>query len=275
VQGRGKGRYCTGPAEELVNCNPATGEMKPPGCRDIVIVVDCKLGSWSRWDHCSATCGTGQHERRRSVVHNAKGGGKPCTGALVEIRPCHLYECPHTPGIDCVWGDWDDWGDCTKCAGQRFRTRNVLTYNKPPGKPCLPGAARETRACPVRECHKPIYCTWGDWLEWGPCTGTCGPAHKKRKRELMVTTDKPLLQRLAEQNDELQQRIESDLNQRMQHLVVAFSAGAASLVVVLGVVRGIQTWTRSRQEAPRTSQSQAGQTSSQDMYQNVELEGIE
>lgn len=273
VQGHGKGKFCVGPAEEVVTCNPSS---EVPGCVEIKIKVDCELGEWTDWGGCPVTCGKGQIKRGRSIVTPAEGLGKPCVGALSELIPCDAGPCPVVPGTDCEWCPWNDWGDCTKCAGQSFRTRAICKYNKNGGKPCDPGAARETRACPERVCHKPKYCNWGLWEEWGPCTATCGSAKKTRKRELMLTTDVPLVDQLAQKNDELQQRIEGEMNQRMQHLVIAFSAGAASLVVVLSVLRAFQTF---RAPVPEVTGSSAAsrqeQSSTPDMYRSIELEAVE
>merc|ERR1711916_380234 len=45
---------------------------------------------------------------------------------------------------------WHHWGSCTKCSGQKFRTRTVKSYNANGGKPCEPGAAREVAGCDER-----------------------------------------------------------------------------------------------------------------------------
>jgi len=280
VQGHGKGKFCVGAAEEVVTCNPAN---EVPGCIEIKVRIDCVLGAWSAWTptsgigECSVTCGMGQIKRSRSIVTAAAGTGNPCVGPLSEVKPCDAGPCPETPKTNCEWCAWNDWGDCTKCAGQSFRTRAICKYNKNGGLPCEPGAARETRACPERVCHKPKYCNWGMWEEWGPCSATCGAAKKTRKRELMLTTDVPLMDQLAQKNDDLQQRIEGEMNQRMQHLVIAFSAGAASLVVVLSVLRAFQTWTQA--PVPEVAGSSAATTQEQsttsEMYRSIELEAVE
>lgn len=274
VQGHGKGKFCAGPAEEVVTCNPSA---EVPGCMKIKIKTNCVMGPWGDWSEATATCGMDQIQRSRSILTPAEGEGVACEDTLAEVKPYNTGPCPVVPPTDCVWCPWNDWGDCTKCAGQSFRTRAICNYNRNGGNPCEPGAARETRACPERVCHKPKYCNWGMWEEWGPCSTTCGAAKKTRKRELMLTTDVPLVDQLAQKNDDLQQRIEGEMNQRMQHLVIAFSAGAASLVVVLSVLRAFQTWTQA--PVPEVAASSAAisqeRSSTAEMYRSIELEAVE
>jgi len=256
IQGRAGGAFCVGPAEQIVVCNPAATTT---GCIIRDPPIDCKLSPWTPWGACSTTCETGQKDRSRTVLVEPKNGGKTCTGGLHETLGCTGPPCKvELPPIDCVWCQWNDWGDCTKCAGQSFRTRSICTYNRNGGQPCAPNGlepeyAREAKACPKRECHPPSYCGWGDWSEWGDCSNQCGSGTRNRERHLNLMEESPFV-RLSAENIDLEKRVEVVVGQKTQHLAIAFAAGAASLVLVLSAVRGVQTLTSSASRTQQTSQ---------------------
>ena len=50
--------------------------------------------SWSKFSVCSKTCGNGNQTRSRSCTNPApKWGGKICTGAYKDTKPCNLKSC--------------------------------------------------------------------------------------------------------------------------------------------------------------------------------------
>ena len=56
LQGSGRGKFCTGVADEVQNCGSSSGcegEAK----------VDCQWSEWCSWPSCSVTCGEGQYNR--------------------------------------------------------------------------------------------------------------------------------------------------------------------------------------------------------------------
>ncbi len=61
--------------------------------------MDCKVGEWSPWSPCSATCGSsGTSSRRRSVLRPESNGGKRCP-LLKEERACTSDQpCPARHG---------------------------------------------------------------------------------------------------------------------------------------------------------------------------------
>jgi len=80
--------------------------------------VDCEVGAWSAWTQCNTrytltgdtdyTCLAGIKERFRSIVHNAKFGGKPCP-LTNETQSCdNTDEC----GAGCETTSWSEWSPC-------------------------------------------------------------------------------------------------------------------------------------------------------------------
>jgi len=229
LPGAGKGKFCEGPQEEVVPCNPGKGEKTPEECQKGV-PVDCKLAHWESWGSCSVSCGKGQRQRSRTFTP-ALFGGAPCDAATEELGVCSEKKCP-TDKKDCEWNEWHHWGSCTKCSGQKFRTRTVKSYNANGGKPCEPGAAREVAGCDERICGTPLYCGWGAWQEWGSCSAVCGVGERERRRSLVVSYEKPDSIRLEEENAELEMHLQARNSFNAQHLLLAFSAGAFTMGVV-------------------------------------------
>lgn len=57
--------------------------------------VNCKMGHWSTWGPCSATCGAdAARSRFRKVTRPARKGGEACPSDLFITEPCDLFPCP-------------------------------------------------------------------------------------------------------------------------------------------------------------------------------------
>jgi hemicentin len=54
--------------------------------------VDCSFNEWGEWDSCTAECGGGEKEKRRSM-NPAKGGGKKCVQETKWSMPCNMDQC--------------------------------------------------------------------------------------------------------------------------------------------------------------------------------------
>lgn len=61
----------------------------------LYFIVDGGWSSWSDWNSCSKSCGTGVQEHSRSCTRPAPSyGGKPCDGVARESRWCNTHSCP-------------------------------------------------------------------------------------------------------------------------------------------------------------------------------------
>ncbi|KAK1130236.1 hypothetical protein K0M31_018375 [Melipona bicolor] len=58
------------------------------------ISVDCKITQWSKWSHCTATCGEASQHRTRIVKVQPLGPKSKLCPSLVEYRKCHTRRCP-------------------------------------------------------------------------------------------------------------------------------------------------------------------------------------
>ena len=53
-------------------------------------LVNCRWGQYGPWTTCTATCGgRGTQQRIRSVIRQASGGGRQCSGDKVQQRSCN------------------------------------------------------------------------------------------------------------------------------------------------------------------------------------------
>jgi hypothetical protein len=184
--GSGAGTFCNGPLKEVSACNPVPNVAPPAECSDDP-PVDCLLSDWGSWGACSVSCDGGEMSRERSVIHHAQNGGLPCSGDIHQVTDCGRMKCPGPPPIDCAFGLWDDWGACTQCAGERKRFREIAIHPAHGGKNCELTAGEEVGSCP-RQCREKLYCTWGEWEEWGGCSAKCGEGKRKRERKLVSTS---------------------------------------------------------------------------------------
>eukprot|EP00747_Dinoflagellata_sp_TGD_P121039 gnl/TRDRNA2_/TRDRNA2_173374_c0_seq1.p1 gnl/TRDRNA2_/TRDRNA2_173374_c0~~gnl/TRDRNA2_/TRDRNA2_173374_c0_seq1.p1 ORF type:complete len:1602 (+),score=263.90 gnl/TRDRNA2_/TRDRNA2_173374_c0_seq1:84-4889(+) len=190
--GAGNGAWCTngtkqgGGLKAVRPCNDdKKGACNPEGGSP----VDCKLSVWTDWSECSASCLGGQQLRSRKVLEESKFGGLACDDALNETQGCNVNK---TCGgdVDCEWNDWTEWGDCSKCSGEKIRTRDIKQFPHK-GKPCVAEDSKEVAKCP-RNCKNTFYCVWGDWSQFDThCTRTCGEATKVRIRWLVKTQEQP------------------------------------------------------------------------------------
>lgn len=239
--GRGDGRWCLGGLKETWPCNPSPHAVSPVGCV-AQSAVDCILGDWSVWSICSASCGGGERTRSRDIAQHPSNGGMACTGALSELRECGRQLCHALPPVDCIYGEWAEWGACSKCGGERLRTRNIARYPQNGGKPCHNITTEEAARCP-RKCHDKLFCVWGHWDDWSRCTATCGSGGKRnRRRYLELSNDAnseapPPVQDMLSRYDMLYHRTVDLEAHHYQELLLSFSAGGLCLICVMIGVR--------------------------------------
>jgi hypothetical protein len=143
--------------------------------------INCEMSEWGGWGDCSASCGSGTQEARRTINTNHAHGGAPCP-LRAKTQKCNIANCP----VNCEMSAWPGWDPCPVSCGEggaqyRWRNRRVSpTYG---GKAC--GLTYETRNCNDAEC--PVDCQVGDWGGWqqsqfGACSLSCGGGVRTRER---------------------------------------------------------------------------------------------
>jgi len=189
--GRSGGVLCDGDIHETQPCNPGLFDPYPDGCGQEE-TKDCKMGNWTEWSECSATCDGGAKVKRRAIVQHRANGGRPCTGSLTKIQGCAEDQCEGGDPVACEFGDWRDWSACDQCDGERKRKRNIKQYAQNGGSNCDAFAGEEVDKCP-RSCV-PGFCTWSTWGSWGSCHGCGRSARRERTRELRATENAAMRQ---------------------------------------------------------------------------------
>lgn len=123
TQAVGGGRACNGTLQELQPCS--TQECEGPE------VIDCAWSAWSSWSGCSKC--SGQKNRHRTIVVEAKNGGLPCMdGPAAQTMGCDTRSC-HAPSF-CSWSVWEAWSSCSaECGvGRRSRERKLTATQEAP-----------------------------------------------------------------------------------------------------------------------------------------------
>jgi len=225
------------------------GQPKAKSQCDAGPETDCVLSHWSAWGGCSATCDGGQQDRTRTVLMEPTGRGKLCDAFLSEMTPCNTQHCLRKcVAVDCGWSQWTEWSACTKCAGQKRRTRWVVKEPACGGNACHLENTEETAECP-RWCEAThMFCAWADWDSWSRCTATCGKALKTRVRNLKATvvdmqTQSALAGQYLGRSD-----LEGDLEKlnarerrgevrRVQELTLAFGSGCIAFMAFMAIHR--------------------------------------
>ena len=138
-----------------------------------------RIGQWSEWGSCSAKCGQGWGQKRRTrSVAGAKKGDKCPQGE--EVVACWRPPCPV---IDCTISSWSTWTTCSQpCSGGlQQRKRTIRRYPENNGRECPPSSRMvQKKNCNVDDCP---YCDdIGQWSAWGSCSKTCGSGTQLRSR---------------------------------------------------------------------------------------------
>mmetsp|Transcript_86550 Transcript_86550/g.279370 ORF Transcript_86550/g.279370 Transcript_86550/m.279370 type:complete len:1624 (-) Transcript_86550:274-5145(-) len=194
VPGSGSGKLCgNGTAgvalQEVTSCNGAKDFEKEDNKSKLEACgfeghepVDCTLDEWQEWTTCTTTCDGGQMTRDRKIKSLPKNGGTPCEDQLREVAPCNPKPC--MAPADCAWGIWEEWRECTRCDGERTRTRGVARHASGTGQACEAGDSQVVEKCDECPPVKLLYCLWGDW-NTGECSVSCGSnGWRKKVRKL-------------------------------------------------------------------------------------------
>jgi hypothetical protein len=220
-------------------------------CDSCPIKTFCTLSDWESWSECPQTCGGGgQMQRSRMKIVQPMESGEEvssCNGALVEAFDCNNGPCDaqNCAPVDCEYGDWSAWSECSKCGGQRTRTREVKTPASCNGRQCTPEDSKSYEACP-ENCDSKMFCVWSDWT-LGACMKNgaelkCGTGTRERSRKLVHSHRPPMLEAMVKKYEELPEASMEhvELLQELEGLKVArrqglFAAFAAGLVAFAGV----------------------------------------
>lgn len=164
------GDMCHGNPEEVRECNtfifcPINGHWAP----------------WTKWTHCSVSCGIGIHARTRTCMNPPPAyGGKFCEGPQDEKADCDTgIPCP----IDGNWSPWSSYSKCNADCGIGLQTRTRWCDSPEPrfgGSICFGGNTEDI------PCDTGILCPvnggWTDWTSFGPCDASCGIGIQERIR---------------------------------------------------------------------------------------------
>jgi len=178
--------------------------------------------------------------RERTIATHPKDGGAACRGALKVIKSCNTQVCPDGP--DCKYEPWQDWTVCTKCGGQRTRTR-LIQAGQENGANCKQDSTKEVQGC-SRNCHGNKFCAWGDWTPWASCSATCGSGRQERTRSLglsdfqprptLTPQDSPTW---AQQYEALNLEMDARRNTQTQDIAFAFMGGIISFLTLASAMR--------------------------------------
>lgn len=177
------GAPCAGVTIESV----AHDSCMPQKCG--AISVDCKWEPWADWSCCSDRH-QGQSYRLRLIEQAPQRGGKPCTGAYNQTRPCD------STSVDCQLSDWGEWTVCTCTCGTGYqsRMRRVVQAAVGDGGPCE-GVTKEAQPCAQVPCVTAASlapCRLTEWSSWRGCEQP-GGRQQMRQRELVEPDDKGVM----------------------------------------------------------------------------------
>ena len=137
---------------------------------------------WTRFSHCSRTCGIGIKKRLRFCSNpKPKYGGSNCThfGAAEDVKNCVLRRwCPVHGGFT----EWTKFSECTRSCGVGIKNRTRHCTNPAPmhgGKDCI-GIPIDIQVCNYDPC--PVDGNYSPWSKFSTCTRTCATGTMKRTR---------------------------------------------------------------------------------------------
>ena len=98
------------------------------------------------------------------------------------------------PATCAYWSDWKSSSSCRPTCGQSnpVHHRDCLGYYLVEQKCPLDGDRLQNETCSLGECPY-----WGSWLNWSPCSTSCGRGVRSRERTCLGDFPKKLCQELG------------------------------------------------------------------------------
>ena len=143
------------------------------------------LGEWSDWSECSATCGSGYHQRTRKCIGPGHCHG---LGSLKEVK-----HCANLPRCQGTFGQWSSWSSCSATCGEATRQRRRDCNG--PGD-CLGPLKQKEDCLDLPSCKG----TLSQWSDWSVCSASCGRGLQRRTRTCIGPGDCEGLGILKEQD---------------------------------------------------------------------------
>ncbi|KAL5016463.1 hypothetical protein ScPMuIL_006052 [Solemya velum] len=158
------GTMCPGSEKDYKNCTL-------PECPE-----DGYWSPWTPWSDCDVTCSNGTKFRTRTC-EGQRFGGEPCGNKTIDYADCFPRFCP----VDGTWTTWMQWTECPVTCGRGFRNRSRECLGQAYDGAECPGESAEIEICNDISC--PVDGSWKLWVDWSPCTVSCGGGLRNRSRE--------------------------------------------------------------------------------------------
>ena len=146
--------------------------------------LDCIWSDFEDWSPCSATCGYGMKERKKSLLSDydeeiPRSLETTCLAQQpIETRKCIQKKCPALEA--CQWSKFGNWSRCSASCGNGIQVRRRILVNDSivSGSTCDTEEAMERRPCNMADCQP----EWSDWSAFSVCTKSCGKGFQTRTR---------------------------------------------------------------------------------------------
>jgi len=167
-------RECNGPFNGGDNCIGDTHQSRMCQAASTTCPIDAIEESWGTWSSCSAACGQGVQVSKRTCIP-PQFGGMAC-GPLEKNQTCLVRYCP----VNGVPLPWSSWGLCSVSCGSGTHSRTRQCSVPQHGGLSCNAHLTETKTCIgiLPSCTT----TYHAWMEWTPCSASCGPSGTKSRR---------------------------------------------------------------------------------------------